>query len=182
MEAQRDEERKQWLTLERKKCLYSSYNNHCGSHVTTGPRLSQGVSNDHAVEHVPGLVLQQPLIRARSYKASGSGARGQRASRQVILSAPPVTSCECFLSFSSDIALSALRHLLLTGCFSCGAALFFVFFLQWLCQVTRFCFTFVLRLLIIWPNFFLKPCFDRHYIVTSDPPSLLDAAVLISFY
>lgn len=163
MEAQRDEERKKWLTLKWKKCLNTSYNNHGGSHVTTDPRLSQGVSKDHAMEHVPGLVLQQPLIRTRSYKASVSGARWQSV---------PSDHPECTSGYQLWVVfIFQLWHCsLCTQTPSADRVFFlwasFVFFLPQLCQVTRFCFTFVLCLLIIWPKFcfcfYLKPCFDRH--------------------
>lgn len=33
----------------------TSYNNHRGSHVSPVPRLSQGVSNDHAPAPCPGV-------------------------------------------------------------------------------------------------------------------------------
>lgn len=127
-EVWKNEERKQWLTLRWKKCsLDTSYNNHCRPHVTTDPRLSQGVSNDHAPAACPraGPPADSPRGGGCSYKASTrSAARTESVPSGHPEHTSPVTSCEWFLSLSSDIAISARRHLLLTGCFSYKPALF----------------------------------------------------------
>lgn len=63
----------------------------------------------------------------------------------------PIIHCECFLSLSSDTAISACRHLLLSF-FQAS----FVFFLRAEDWVIRCCFTLVLRLLrlmIMWSRF-----------------------------
>lgn len=126
-EVWKNEERKRWLTPRWKKwSLHTSYNNHCRPHVTTDPRLSQGVSNDHA--HAACPRAGPPAASPRggcSYKASTrSAARTESVPSGHPEHTSPVTSCEWFLSLSSDIAISACRHLLLTGCFSCKPALF----------------------------------------------------------
>lgn len=139
------------------------------------------------MQHVPGLVLLQPLHGGAAHIRRARGAlRGQRVSRQVILSTPHQ------LPAVSGFYLWALTLLSLHADTYSWQAVFLV---------SQLCFLFNGRglshkmLLYSWAvsaegwwsfdlsvSQHLSLCFDRHEIVTSHPPSLIDMASLISFY
>lgn len=151
----KNEEGKRWLTPSGKS-LDASYNNHSGSHVTTEPGLSQGVSHDHAPAACPRAC--PPAAGPLWWWAGGGGDKSYKASRrrssckdqgvpsQAILSAAsPVISREWLLSLSSHVAICACRRWLLTG------DLFLLLRAKgWVMACCCSCSTFVMRLLFFF--------------------------------
>lgn len=110
----KNEEGKRWLTLEVER-MDTSYNNHSGSHASTVPRLSQGVSNDHAPALCPvprGWPSWCLCSGSADKRRAGGALRGRRVSHQVILSIPHQLSAVSVFSFPCylwALALSSLR-------------------------------------------------------------------------
>lgn len=98
----------------------TSYNNHRGSHVSPVPRLSQGVSNDHAPAPCPGVGPPDAsalgmLIKGKQEERCEDGECPIRSSWVHLTSYQLWVFFFSFLSLSSGIIISAL----LTSCFSC---------------------------------------------------------------